>query len=70
MQDNLHLVHVIWSMQDNLHLVHVILEGLEDGTKATLINLDQSKALDRVDHQFSGDCFGDCWIQTGVLRMD
>ena len=32
-------------IQDNLHLVHEILEGLEDGTKATLINLDQSDRI-------------------------
>ena len=40
------------SIQDNLHLVRQILEGIEDDTKAALINLDQSKAFDRVDHQF------------------
>ena len=40
------------STQDNLHLVREVLEGLEDGTKAALINLDQSKAFDRVDHRF------------------
>ena len=38
-------------IQDNLHSVHEILEGLEDGTKAVLINLDQSKSFDRVDHR-------------------
>ena len=36
------------STQDNLHLVREILERLEDGTEAALINLDQSKAFDRV----------------------
>ena len=40
------------SIQDNLHLVRQILEGIEDDTKAVLINLDQSKAFDRVDHRF------------------
>ena len=40
------------SIQENLHLVHQILEGIKDDTKATQINLDQSKAFDRVDHQF------------------
>ena len=40
------------SIQDNMHLVCKILEGLKDDTEATLINLDQSKAFDRVDHQF------------------
>ena len=41
-----------WAIEDNLHLVREILEGLEDGTEATLINLDQSKAFDRVGHRF------------------
>ena len=40
------------SIQDNLHLVRQILEGIEDDTKAALINLDQSKAFNRVDHRF------------------
>ena len=40
------------SIQDNLHLVHEILEGLKDDTEATLINLDQFKAFNRVDHRF------------------
>ena len=40
------------SIQDNLHLIREVLEGIEDGTKAALISLDQSKAFDRVDHQF------------------
>ena len=40
------------SIQDDLYLVHEILEGLENCTKAALIYLDQSKAFDRVDHQF------------------
>ena len=40
------------SIQDNLHLVCQILEGIEDDTEAALINLDQSKAIDRVDHRF------------------
>ena len=39
-------------IQDNWHMVRKILEGLKDNTKAVLINLDQSKAFDRVDHQF------------------
>ena len=39
-------------IQDNLHLVREILEGLEDGPEAALINLDQSQAFDKVDHQF------------------
>ena len=40
------------SIQDNLHLVREILEGLKDDTEAALINLDQFKAFDKVDHQF------------------
>ena len=40
------------SIQDNLHLVRQILEGMEDNTEPALINLDQSKAFDRVDHRF------------------
>ena len=40
------------SIQDNLHLMCKILEGLKDGTEAELINLDQSKAFDKVDHRF------------------
>ena len=53
------------SIQDNLHLVREVLEGLEDGTEAVLINLDQSKAFDRV-----GDCFGKRRIQIGAPKMD
>ena len=34
-------------IQDNLHLVHKVLEGLKDGTKAILTNLDQSKVFNR-----------------------
>ena len=40
------------SIQDNLHLIREVLEGIEDSTEAALISLDQSKALDRVDHRF------------------
>ncbi len=40
------------SIQDNLHLVCDVLEGKKDDTEAALINLDQSKTFDRVDHQF------------------
>ena len=40
------------TIQDNLHLVRQILEGIKDDTEAALINLDQSKAFDRVDHRF------------------
>ena len=40
------------SIWDNLHVVPQILEGIEDDTEAALINLDQSKAFDRVDHRF------------------
>ena len=40
------------SIQNNLHYVHEVLEELEDGTKATLIKLDQSKAFYSDDHWF------------------
>ena len=55
------------SIQDNSHLVGKILKGLEDDTEAALINLDQSKAFDRVvvpqidQHiitQTAGSCVG------------
>ena len=39
-------------MQGNLHLMREIRERLKDGNEAALINLDQSKAFDRVDHRF------------------
>ena len=42
------------SIQNNLHLIRTVLEGIEDDTEAALINLDQSKAFDRVDHRFLG----------------
>ena len=37
---------------DNLHLIREVLEEIEDGTEAALINLDQSKAFDRVEYRF------------------
>ena len=40
------------SIQDNLHLIREILAGIKDDDEAALINLDQSKAFDRVRHQF------------------
>ena len=40
------------SIQDNLRLVRTALEGLQDDTKATLINLDLYKAFDMMDYQF------------------
>ena len=40
------------SIKDNLYLICEVLEGIEDGTEAALISLDQSKAFDRVDHRF------------------
>ena len=33
-------------------MIHEVREGIKDGTEATLISLDQSKAFDRVDHRF------------------
>ena len=38
------------TIQDSLHLVHMIVENVD--VNAALINLDQSKAFDRVDHAF------------------
>ena len=38
------------TIQDSLHLVHTIVEKVD--RNAALINLDQSKAFDRVDHAF------------------
>ena len=40
------------SIQDILHLIREVLERIEDGTEAALINLDESKAFDKVDHRF------------------
>lgn len=37
-------------IQDNLYLVHLTVEHVD--TEAELINLDQSKAFDRVDYRF------------------
>lgn len=37
-------------IQDNLHLVRTIIEKID--REATLLNLDQSKGFDRVDHRF------------------
>ena len=51
-------------IQENLHLVREILEGLKDSTKAALINLDQSKAFDRV----SDDCLETVGIQAELYR--
>ena len=39
-------------IQDNLHLISEVLEGTEECAEAVLINLDQSKAFDRVEHRF------------------
>ena len=41
-----------FSIQGNMQLVREVLAELEDSTEDTLINLDQSKAFDRVDHRF------------------
>ena len=38
------------SIQNNVHLARQILEGIEDDNEAMLINLDQFKAFDLVDH--------------------
>ena len=39
-------------IQNNLYSVHEVLQGLENGTEAALINVDQFKAFDSVDHRF------------------
>ena len=58
------------SIQDNLHLNCEILEGFKDGTKAALINLDQSKAFDRVDHRYLAPVLETAGFKTGVLQKD
>ena len=40
------------SIQDNLHFVREVLEEIKDGTEAALVNLDQFKAFESVDHRF------------------
>ncbi len=40
------------TIQSNLHLIRTIIEGVKDDEEAALINLDQSKAFDRVDHRY------------------
>ena len=42
-----------------------VLEGLEDGAEATLINLNESKAFDRVGHRFLATV-----LETRVPQMD
>ena len=46
------------SIQVYLYLVREVLEGINDGTEAALINLDQSKASDRVYYRFLATIFG------------
>lgn len=53
-----------WTIQNNLHLICTILEGVKDDKQAAQIKLDQSKAFDRVGHQFLGAIR---WIQTLLL---
>ena len=38
--------------QNNLHLIRTNLEGIKDDDHGALINLNQSKAFDRVGHRF------------------
>ncbi|CAE1313253.1 unnamed protein product [Acanthosepion pharaonis] len=40
------------TIQSNLHLIRTIIEGVKDDEEAALINLDQSKAFDRIDHRY------------------
>ena len=56
------------SIQDNLHLIHDVLEGIEDGTEAALISLDQSKAFDRVDHRFLATVLESAGFKTEFRR--
>ena len=56
------------SIQDNLHLIREVLEGIEDGTEAALISLDQSKAFDRVDHRFLATVFETAGFQPEFRR--
>ena len=56
------------SIQDNLHLAREIIEGLKDDTKAALINLNHSKAFDRVDHRFSASVLETAGFKTEFRR--
>ena len=56
------------SIQDNFHLIRGVLEGIRDGTEAVLINLDQSKAFDKVDHQFLGSVLETAGFQPEFCR--
>lgn len=38
--------------QENFHLVRTILDEKDDGTGAALVNIDQSKPFNTVDHRF------------------
>lgn len=38
--------------QSNLDLIRTIIEGVKDDERAAQINLDQTKAFDKVDHQY------------------
>ncbi len=40
-----------------MHLIGEVLEGLEGGIEAALINFDQVKVLDRVDYRFLATVF-------------
>ena len=64
----------IWIIQASLYLVHMIKEKVNGN--ATLINLNQSKAFDRVDHVclavLSGAWFGlyfHCWIHLVCIPL-
>ena len=56
------------AIQDNLHLIREDREGIEDGREATLISLDQSKAFDRVYHQFLETVLETARFQPEFLR--
>lgn len=41
-----------WTVEDNMYLICTILDKVSDDTIVALVNLNQSKAYNRVDHQF------------------
>lgn len=40
------------TIQNSLHLNRTILEGVKDDDHTAIINLEQLKALDRLDHRY------------------
>ena len=56
------------SILDNLHLIREVLAGIEDGTEAALICLDQFKAFDGVDHRFLASVLETAEFQSEFYR--